>query len=249
MSRRLLVLVGWATGLVAVLLVLHASGRGGLAGPVLAEPSTWGDWAARRTPPEAAMAVLRLVAIGLAWYLLAATTLGVAARVLGGARTVELADLVAVPLVRRVVQTGIGVGLAGSVLAAAGAGTAVEPGLPTAADVALAAGAPTDASPAGAPVAGRLPVVERAGPAAAPAPAPVPVAASAPPSTYVIERGDHLWSVADRLLTDALGRRPVEREVIGYWKALIEANRQVLPDPDLVHAGLVIELPALPSRG
>jgi hypothetical protein len=141
MGRRLLVLVGWTAGLVVVLGVLHGSGRGALAGPVLAEPGTWSDWAASG-------AVLRLVGIGLGWYLLTATTLGIAARLLGGARTVELADLVSVPLVRGVVQTGIGVGLAGSVLAAASAGTAVGARLPTAADVALATTETTAAPPA-----------------------------------------------------------------------------------------------------
>lgn len=243
MSRRLLVLLGWFAGLAAALAVLHGSGSGALAGPVLVEPATWGDWAARRTAPEAAMAVLRLVGIGLGWYLLAASALGVVARLVGGARTVELADLVAVPLVRRVVHTGLGVGLAGSVLAAASAGTIVGPRMPTAADVALASGAPA------APPVEREPVIDLREPSSPPPSSPEP-AAEPQVRTWVIQPGDHLWSVADRVLTEAFGRPPVEREVIVYWKELVERNRHVLPDPDLVHAGLIIELPdPVPSRG
>ena len=69
MVQRGLVLVGWFGGLSAVLAVLHGAGSGVLAAPELTAPATWSAWAAERTPPEAAMAVLRLVGIGLAWYL------------------------------------------------------------------------------------------------------------------------------------------------------------------------------------
>ena len=236
--KRALVLVGWFAGLGGLLAGLHAVD---LPGPDLTAPGTWGDWAAERTAPEAAMAVLRLVGIGLAWYLLAATALGLAARLVGGARSVALADVVAVPLVRRVVQVGLGVGFAGAVVAAAGAGRGVPvERVPTAADVALAADT-------------TLPPVTTTTTTTTPAPAPPRVSAPAPAAvrTWVLQPGDHLWSVAERVVEEQLGRPASESEVHPYWSTLVERNRQRLPhpqDPDLVYPGLEIELP-LPSGG
>lgn len=235
--KRALVLVGWFATLGGLLLGLHAAGSGVLAGPDLTAPGAWGDWAAARTAPEAAMAVLRLVGIGLGWYLLAATTLGVVARLVGGARTVELADVVLLPVVRRVVQVGLGVGLAGAVVAAAGAGRGVPPErVPTAADVALA----TTPDP----------TTTTTTTTTAPAPA-APQPAAPVVRTWVLQPGDHLWSIAHHVVEEQLGRPPTESEVHPYWRTLVERNRQRLPhpqDPDLVYAGLEIELP-LPSAG
>jgi hypothetical protein len=248
MVRRVLLLAGWFVGLAAVLAALHAAGSGPLAAPPLRTPGAWAGWAAERTPPEAAVAVLRLVAIALGWYLLAASALGVAARLAGGARTVEVADLIALPFVRSVVHAGLGVGLVGTVVATANAGTAAPPlREPTAADVALSM--PATTVPPAEPAAGAVaePVIDLRLPAAS---GPVADVAAPAARTWVIQPGDHLWSVADRVLTDAFGRPPHEREVLVYWKALIERNRHLLPDPDLVHAGLTIELPeVVASRG
>jgi hypothetical protein len=250
MVRRVLLLTGWFVGLAAVLAALHAAGSGPLAAPPLRTPGAWAGWAAERTPPEAAVAVLRLVAIALGWYLLAATALGVVARLAGGARSVELADLVALPLVRSVVHAGLGVGLVGTVVATANAGTAAAPlRQPTAADVALSLPATTvpATEPAAVTGAAAEPVIDLRLPEAS---GPVADVAEPAARTWVIQPGDHLWSVADRVLTDAFGRPPHEREVLVYWKALIERNRHLLPDPDLVHAGLTIELPeVVASRG
>ena len=237
--RRTVVLVGWFGGLAGLLVALHGSGRGALAAPDLTAPATWSEWAAGRTPPEAAIAVLRLVGIGLGWYLLAATLLGVAAHVVGGAHTVELADVLLLPVVRRVVQVGLGVGFAGAVVAAAGAGGDLRAErVPTAADVALAVDAPTTTTT----------VVSPPAPPSGVDGDETPVAA---PRTVVLQPGDHLWSVASRVLAAELGREPSEGEVHPYWRALVETNRSRLPhpqDPDLVYAGLEIEIP-LPSAG
>lgn len=239
--RRAAVLLGWFGGLAALLALLHASGGGDLAGPPLLEPRTWGDWAGGRAPAVAAMAVVRLTAFGVVSYLLAATVLGLVAQLAGGARTLDLVELVSVPLVRRVVQAGLGAGLTGSLMAAAAAATSPPPRLPTAADVALAAEAP---APQPEPA---VPEVAAPPPAAA---AAAPPAAGPVPRTWVIQRGQHLWSVASTVLAEAMGREPGDREVAIYWRALIERNRHLLPDPDLVHVGLTIELPdPVPSRG
>ncbi|MFN8050555.1 MAG: hypothetical protein U0Q22_03895 [Acidimicrobiales bacterium] len=68
------------------------------------------------------------------------------------------------------------------------------------------------------------------------------------PRLWVIEHGDHLWSVASATLAEHLGRQPLDSEVDPYWRAVVEMNRESLVDPhtpDLVFAGQVIELPPL----
>ena len=69
----------------------------------------------------------------------------------------------------------------------------------------------------------------------------------AQPATRVVQQGDHLWSIAaERVLEQRSDA--TEREIAGYWKELIEANRTRLADPmdpDLVFAGQELILPPL----
>ena len=69
-------------------------------------------------------------------------------------------------------------------------------------------------------------------PAAASVPPPAP--ALPPRGTWVVQPGDHLWSIAER---SAPG------DMLRYWLALVEANRDRLADPDLVLPGQVLVLP------
>ncbi|MFO8075343.1 MAG: LysM domain-containing protein, partial [Egibacteraceae bacterium] len=96
----------------------------------------------------------------------------------------------------------------------------------------------------GAPAAGE-PV-----PSSSPAPPPsAPAGASDDgpgPAAWRVEAGDHLWSIAAAVLAEARGVEVADAEVAAYWRALIEANRDALPDPanpDLIRPGLVLELP------
>ncbi|MGH9030548.1 MAG: BTAD domain-containing putative transcriptional regulator [Acidimicrobiia bacterium] len=74
-------------------------------------------------------------------------------------------------------------------------------------------------------------------------------AAPAPPTpsdVVVVERGDHLWSIAEESLADDLGREPTDAEVVPRWQQIIEANRADLADPanpSLVYAGQSIAIP------
>jgi hypothetical protein len=64
--------------------------------------------------------------------------------------------------------------------------------------------------------------------------------------THVAISGDNLWSIAAAHLTDVRGERPLAREIAPYWRALIDANRSVLPDPDnpdLLFPGVRLTLP------
>src|SRR5690606_24665867 len=43
-----------------------------------------------------------------------------------------------------------------------------------------------------------------------------------------------------------LGRRPTPTEVDRFWRALVDANDERLPDPNLVHAGQTVLAPPSP---
>ncbi|MDP8993359.1 MAG: hypothetical protein M3N31_09975, partial [Actinomycetota bacterium] len=84
MSRRLGTtagLAGWTVFLVSALTLLHATGDA-LPAPPLFRPGEVPEWLLQRQPAEAAFAALRLVALGLGWYLLAVTAAGVLVRAL-----------------------------------------------------------------------------------------------------------------------------------------------------------------------
>jgi hypothetical protein len=125
--RRVAPLVMWMAALVIGVAVFHGLGGGPLAGPPLADPGAWGDWMAGRDPLVATMALLRLGVLALAWYLVGVTTVGLLARLLRAARLVRLADALTLPVVRRLLQSALGVGLATTMV---GAATAPVPATP-----------------------------------------------------------------------------------------------------------------------
>jgi hypothetical protein len=239
-------LVAWVGMLVGVAGGMLALGDGALGAPDLRRPSTWTAWAQERTAPDAAMAVLRLVVLGLALYLLVVTMLAVALRLGDAGRSVTVLDVVTLPFVRSVVQAGLGVGLVGATVA----GVSAPPGTsraPTPADAAIVAVAEPPVIVAEQPTATTTTTTT-----APEAPrrdgdltgAPVSTRAEAP--TWTVAPGDHLWSIAERSLATSAGRAPTDEEVAPYWRALLEANRHVLADPDnpdLLFAGQVLSLP------
>ena len=260
MSRRhrpAFALVAWATVLAAVVAVLHGLG-GPLAPPPLGDGRGFRAWFEQRQPPEVVFGLLRLVALALAWYLLAVTLAGTAGRVLRLRTLVTALDAVTVPVVRRLVDAAMGL----SVVAAALAGT---PGVAGAAGDSAPppvevmrrlpdAGVPGEAAPetmrrlpdnpAGPP--GVPPPqggAEAAGTAAPPAPAAAPV-------TWKVAPGDHFWSVAERVLARARQRPPADAEVDPYWRSLVAANRDRLRDPanpDLLFPGQELVVPPVPA--
>ncbi len=131
MRRSSAVLFGWVVALVVGVAAGHALGSGVLAVPGT-EVAAWRSWAAATDPLVVTMAMLRLVAVGVAWYLLATTVLGVAARALRVVRLVRFADAVSAPVVRRVLQRGMGVMVATAIATSAAAPTAGAAEPPTA---------------------------------------------------------------------------------------------------------------------
>ena len=122
--RRALPLIGWLSALLAGIVLFHAMGRGALAPPPLSDPGAWATWASSREPAVVAAAVLRLVVLGLAWYLVGATTVGIVARLVRVAGLIRVADALTLPMVRRMLQGALGVGLATAMV---GASTAPLP--------------------------------------------------------------------------------------------------------------------------
>lgn len=257
--RRLTPMLCWIAGLAAVGALMLVVGRGTLAGPDLATPSTWGDWAAARPAPDAAVAVLRLVVLALDAYLLGATVIAVGLRVARAERAITVADVLTVPAVLRVVQAGLGVGIVGASIAAAASGSTGVPSPPTHADVALVSAddepptireLPEKATPKSTTTTTAVPTTTTTMPATASAPAlvvPEPVIES---STWVVQPGDHFWSIAERTLARVWGRPPTEAEVAPYWRDVIERNRDRLADrdnADLIFPGQSFALPDVPA--
>lgn len=221
--RRVLPLVSWVVGLAAATAVLAACGTGALAGPPLSEPAAWVEWASARDPLDAAVGLLRVAALGVCVYLLAATLLAVVVSALGLPRAIVGTDLLGGPFVRRLVGGALGATLA------------VAPATPVAAD--------------GPPPTVMMRLLDDA-PTAPSTPTPPAVTVEAPPAPapreWVVVPGDSFWRIAERHLEQQLTRRPTDGQVARYWVALIAANRDrlVVPsEPDLIHPGQRFVLP------
>lgn len=258
-------MVAWVTALLAVGAAMVAAGHGTLAAPPLLDPSTWDEWASSRPAPDAAVAVLRLVVLALDGYLLIATVVAVVLRLVRAERAITVADLLTVPAVLRVVQTGLGVGLVGASVAAATAGSAGSSLRPTRADTALVTSADEppllrelpsrEVTTSTSTTASTTTTTTVAAPAPPPDDAPAPVLMPAPVadgSTWLVQPGDHLWSIAERTLAGAWARAVSDDEVVPYWRDLIEHNRERLADPanpDLIFPGQTFVLPTPPPSG
>ncbi|HKE77599.1 MAG TPA: hypothetical protein VKB57_28520 [Acidimicrobiales bacterium] len=270
MSRDRIVAVARLVAWTALLLVLGritlALGSGSLAIPLtsLHDLRRWTD---ETDPTDMAAALVRLVALALIAYLLAATVLAVVADLARAQGLAALSRRVTPALVRRLAAGGGGLGLAlGAVV-----GTAPAPGLvgraPPGPAALVAPEQPsatmTRLDDAGADSAtmtrlGDLPpdtaTMQRDEPplAAHTLPGPAPPAGfarasgDADGSTWTVAPGDSFWSIAAELVTPAGGPAPTERQVARYWRRLIDANRGRLADPgnpDLLLPGQRLLLP------
>jgi LysM repeat protein len=66
------------------------------------------------------------------------------------------------------------------------------------------------------------------------------VAADAPMDTYVVQKGDSLWSIAAR--PEIFGKA-------SRWRALFDANRDVLKSPNDLKVGMSLKVPRTSSAG
>lgn len=253
--RMLAVTVAVAAAAVA----LQVAGRGALAPPSLTDPSTWSEWLAGREPVEAALALVRLAALAVLWYLAVAAVVGTVLRLARADRLVAVADRLTVPALRRLLVATVSVSLASGVAPALVGGRG-----PVAAAVAVAttdAPAPTTTTTTTTTTTdGRtdptltmrlLPVEGAPGPSVAPAEATGPARAQpAGATTRTVVAGECFWSIAEDVLARSWGRPPTDAEIVPYWRTLIEANRAVLADranEDLIFPGQAFTVPPPPA--
>jgi len=243
--RRLAGLAGWIVLLVGVIAAFTALGGGELATPPVTDPGAWPGWAASLPPVVVVFALLRLLVLALAWYLLGVSLVGGAARLLAIGRLVRVADVVTVPAVRQLLQAALGVGLATAAVTASTAGARPP--------VAQAVAAEEQVALAGLP---RLemraladdPRYERMAllpPGLQPWGQGTPAPEGAQ-RTWAVRSGEHLWGIAERVLAEGRDQPPGDDEVARYWEQLIEVNRARLADPgnpDLVYPGQVFLVP------
>lgn len=243
MTARLARAIAWLLGLIGAGLALRLASAGALAAPPLRSLGALTAWIDDREPVVAALALVRLLAEASVWYVLALSALHAASsalRVAGGHR---LADALALPGVRRLVQAGLGAGLA----AAASVGGTDEVGAPGGVAVTPATESPlvTQRRVEVGGTAWMRPEAQEPGEGGTATMAP-----AAAPTTWTVADGDSFWSIAAELLTDAWQRRPADAEIDPFWRDLVERNRGRLADPadpDLILPGQVFEVPAVPS--
>ena len=265
---RRLILPAWCAGLASVLLALHLLSGSDLAVP--GAPSRWAGWLDRVGPATAVVGVLRILALGLAWYLVLATIVGAASRVAQRERAVATADLVTPRFLRRLLASASGLAISGVGLALAstpvlvgveGAGSSSQPTEVSTATLqrispvevkvpALVDGVPARPAQDASVSTAELSVLDLSGLGEALA-ATVDAPTTVVDETWEVAAGDHLWMIAEEVLTESIDSTPSEAEVARYWRQLIEANRDrlVAPDnPDLLYPGQVLTIPA-PTAG
>ena len=264
----------WLIGLLAALTLLRwLGGDPRLAPPAFTDPSSWPAWAGGRNPLDAVFGLARSLLVALDLYLLAVTVLGLVIRWTGAVRAARLLERVTIPAVRPLLHSVVGVGFAVSTVttpAVAMAAPRLDPPPSVTQIVDTPPAASFDGSTQGLdgpPLLRRLPNDDLSSADTAPpttrsdaqpeartrlsrvAPTPSPgndTSNAASAATWVVQAGDHLWSIAERTLTGQLGQQADERTVTRYWKRLVAINRDTLVDPDnpdFILPGQVFRLP------
>lgn len=213
---------------------------------------------------DALAAVLRYVALVGAYWLAASSAAYLLARLSGITRLIDATAVLTLPAVRRVTDRLVIGTLAISTLA--GPAIAVtsrlsdRPGS-TSADPITARLEATDVEGVDGEGSDRiidLTVVDEAAleqlmPPPPPAP---PEAAPAPPASMsiradahlevIVTEGDHLWALAERRVSEALGRPATDDEIAPYWREVISSNPELRSgNPDTIFPGEVIVLPPM----
>lgn len=239
---------------VALVIALHLAGSSDYAVPL----RSIGDWLGATDPAVVLVAVARLSALVIGYWLLTTTVLYAIAHLLGWHGLAGLLRWVTLPVVRRVVQGVTAVSLTSASLLGP-ATVSVAPVLAQGSEIAQ--GDDTDTS------GGEDGEAEPGDGDEAPAPPDYPLDAAGWPDlgddsdfwrpsalpapqitgdgTYPVVAGDHLWSIAEIHLRQAVGRDVTEDEICQYWVRLIEANRATIRsgDPDLIYPHEQLTLP------
>lgn len=234
----------WTAGAALAVVILGRIG-GSLSPPPLSHPARLAAWAGQREPTEALFAVVRLLTLALAWYLLGASTFGTAVRALRLGLLTRALDRLTVPALRRLLNGAMGITMTVTALTATTGTATAEP--PPSAVAEVLRRLPDEPAAAPTPPSAAVPSTPPSTPPPATSPAESGTASAA---TWEVQPGDHLWSVAEKVLARAWGRASSDSETAPYWRALVAANRAVLRDPgnaDLLFPHQVLTVPAPPS--
>ena len=212
MIRAKLVVLGVVE--VAVAIVLWRRG------PV-DDPARWSDplgWLRTTTAENAIVEVGRVVVLALVGWMVVATVLAVAARVID----LALGTTACVALVSHVVPRFLVVMVVAALAASAPVLAQTRPPVP----------------PVGPVRNGRAQTTVPLAPNPAPRAVPVPVTTTPAPATLVVEAGESLWSIARDRVGDGDALLP-------YWHALCDANRGTLRsgDVNVIYQGETVVLP------
>ena len=240
--RRIAAIVSVA---LAATLALHVAGTGALATPPHGSWEELNAWYLRSDPGVAVVALLRVVGLAAGGWLALGGGLQLVASLVAVDRFSTLVDRISPRFLRALSQGTLGLsvtaGLALPVVPSAPAenppGTAVMVPLDAPAQPASTSTTTSSTTTTAAPTPTTVPPEPEPPYSEPPAAAPK-VAPTVRPDEVVVAPGDSFWSIA----VDEAG----ERDLVEYWRALIEANRDRLVDrsnPDLLYPEQVLRLP------
>lgn len=235
---RWLLVFGWIGFLGGVIFVLGGIDAGIAEPPKFLEPNTWLDWIQGLTAFEAFTSLARVFVLALGWYLLVVSVLVALTQAKPAGLPARLVSRVALPALRRgmkylMAPTLMGISVMGSSMAISPVGAS---GIESSGNESN-----TVASPA--PTMIRIETGRDA--------SIVPVAN--PIREWKVKPGDHLWAIAETVMSEEGASNLDNAQVGRYWLELVEANRDRLPDPanaDLIFTDqiLVIPSPTMASR-
>ena len=253
-------LVGLVAVEVALVVALHALGR--MDGFAI-EWSNLPAWLESTAFEDAFGAVVLVVALLMAYWLLVSTLAYLAASVSGRPGALGAVSWLTLPPVRRLVSRAVALSIAASAVVgsltsavAGGAGSA-----PVIVEVEQsgsffppgATAVPQSGDQSGIVVPPHLepestPAGHEPDPDHQPSAPVVPSVDGSISHPVTARHGDHLWGLSERHLAEVLGRSDLgEHEIARYWVRVIEANRDTIRsgDPDLIYPGEILVLPAV----
>lgn len=235
---------------IGLITVLHWSANSTYAIPL----QSLGDWLRTADPAVSLVAVARIIALGIGYWLLVTTVLYAAAHYLGWQSMTSALRWITLPVVRRVVQGVTAMSLTGASIV----GPAALSVTPALAQETVVVQSEIDETTTEGSVDGET-ITTDYRPDAAGWPAtganndfwfPAAVSQTQATGDYVVKAGDHFWSIAESHLRTTVGRDVTEDEVCQYWVRLVDANRSTIRsgDPDLIYPDEAITLPSVFSE-
>lgn len=241
---------------VALVVALHLTASTTYAIPFTALP----EWFQATEPAVALVAIARLAALAIGYWLLTTTIIYGLAHQLGWSAVTDGMRWITLPVVRRVVHGVTAVSLTGFSIMGPAA-VSVAPALAQTEAVVAQDGDDDSTGQLESEVDDGTPPPayepEAAGwPDMAPEsdgfwiPEALTQADDVSAATHTVVKGDHLWSIAEDRLRSVVGRDVTEDEICQYWLKVIDANRGSLAsgDPDLIYPDERVTLPPVFSE-